>query len=85
VDSWFAWGFFDAVLQQKEWFSDYIFIDEAEQMLKKDPELKKEFETKKIAEPAFAKDHWNMLYWLYQRSPHYEKTHNRYPVFRIEK
>jgi hypothetical protein len=85
VDSWFTWGFFDAVLQQKEWFSDYIFIDEAEQMLKKDPELKKEFYAKKISDPAFAKDHWNMLYWLYQRSPHYEKTHNRYPVFRVEK
>ncbi|MBL0044861.1 MAG: hypothetical protein IPP33_10870 [Flavobacteriales bacterium] len=26
-DSYFAWGFFDSVLQQKEWFSDYAFED----------------------------------------------------------
>lgn len=85
TDSWFAWGFFDAVLQQKEWFSDYIFIDEAEQILKKDAALKKEFEDKKTTDASFAKDEWAMLEWLYRRSPHYELSHNRYPVYRLEK
>jgi hypothetical protein len=84
VDSWFAWGFFDAVLQQKEWYGDYIFIDEAEQMLKKDPALKKEFDAKKNADPAFAKDQGQMLTWLYQRSKYYEPSHNRCPAYRIE-
>ncbi len=85
VDSWFTWGFFDAILQQKEWFSDYIFIDEAEQMLKNNASLKNEFESKKAADPAFAGDSWAMLTWLYQRSLHYEPSHNRYPVYRLEK
>ncbi len=84
VDSWFAWGFFDAILQQKEWYSDYIFIDEAELMLKNEAKLKKEFDELKNTNPAFAKDSDQMLEWLYKRSKHYELSHNRYPVYRLE-
>src|SRR6185312_1067922 len=41
VDSFFAWNFFDSVLGEKEYFSDYVFEDVAADLLKKDPELKK--------------------------------------------
>lgn len=82
VDSYFAWNFFDSILQQKEWFSDYIFEEKAEEMLTKNPELREEFEAKKAAEPEFAESHWWMLYWLYQRSEHFENSFNRYPVYR---
>lgn len=84
VDSYFAWNFFDSMLQQKEWFSDYIFEDEAEDMLTNNPGLSEEFEAKKAAEPQFAESHWWMLYWLYQRSEHFENSFNRYPVFRFD-
>jgi hypothetical protein len=83
VDSYFAWNFFDSMLQQKEWFSDYIFEDDAEQMLTNNPELREEFDAKKAADPAFAENHWWMLYWLYQRSEHFEDSFNRYPVYRF--
>ena len=36
-DSWFAWNFLDAILNQKEYFSAYVFEDLADQMLNSDP------------------------------------------------
>ena len=82
-DSFFAWNFFDAVLQQKEWFSDYIFEEKAEEILKADPKLKAELESKKKADKAFAENNRAQLYFIYMHSPYYEKSHNRYPVVGI--
>jgi hypothetical protein len=83
VDSWFAWGFFDAILQEKEWFSDYVFEEKAEEILKSNSSLKMEFETKQKQDTAFAKDPASQLYFIYQHSPYFEKTFKRYPVARI--
>ncbi len=84
VDSFFAWNFFDSILQQKEWFSDYVFEDQAEQMLGDNESLRTEFEAKKLIDEEFAASHWWQLYWLYQRSENYENTFNRYPVYRVD-
>lgn len=83
ADSYFNWNYFDAILQQKEWFSAYVFEDEAAEMLKNDPALKKEFEAKKSNDPEFANSDFAQLYFLYQRSDHYERTVNKYPVTRF--
>jgi len=83
-DAFFAWNFFDAVLQQKEHFSDYIFEDEAAEMLERNAELRKKLEAKKKTDPAFAKDSRAQLDFIYRNSPYYEPEHMRYPVFRIE-
>jgi len=80
VDSYFAWNYFDAILQQKEWFSAYVFEDEAAEMLKNDSQLAAEFDTKKASDSAFAASSFAQLYFLYKRSPNYERTVNRYPV-----
>jgi hypothetical protein len=82
-DSFFAWNFFDSVLQQKEWFSDYIFEERAEELLKSDPQLKKEFESVLASDKDLQNNHWNQLYWLYRHSPYFEQTVNRYPVYRL--
>lgn len=82
-DSFFAWNFFDGILQQKEWFSDYIFEEKAEELLATDPQLKAEFEAERARDAKFAADHWAQLNFIYQRSVYKEKTHNRYPVVRI--
>jgi hypothetical protein len=82
-DSFFAWGFFDSVLQQKEYFSSYVFEDIAAELLEKDPALRKAFEERKANDPDFAKDARAQLYWVYQRSPHYEPGHRLYPVGRL--
>lgn len=84
VDGFFAWNFFDGVLQQKEWFSDYAFEPIAKRLLEENKELKNEFEDKKRMDSTFASDNFAQLYYIYKRSPYFEKTANRYPVYRIE-
>ncbi|MBK7268774.1 MAG: hypothetical protein IPI07_04460 [Flavobacteriales bacterium] len=82
-DSYFAWGFFDSVLQQKEWFSDYVFEDVATHLLAKDPALKAELEAKRAADPEFAKDALAQLAFVFERSPYMEPGYRRYPVCRV--
>ena len=85
VDSYFAWNFFDGILQQKEWFSPFSFEDEAVKLLNDDSRLKVDFQNKMKSDEDFAKSQWEQLFFIYQRSPYYEKTHNRYPVARLIK
>jgi hypothetical protein len=82
-DSFFAWNFFDGILQQKEWFSDYVFEEKADSILRGNVLLKQELEAQKKTDTAFAKNGWAQLNWVYQRSGYKEITHNRYPVGRL--
>lgn len=82
VDSYLAWNYFDAILQQKEWFSAYVFEDEAKEILDKNPTLKKSFEERKKSDAEFASSSFAQLYFIYKGSDHYEPSHNRYPVTR---
>jgi len=82
-DSWFAWNFFDGILMQKEYFSPYIFEDEAAEMLRNDPDLKAELEEKKNSDKKFAESAYAQLDFIYKKSKHYEPTHQRYPVMRV--
>ena len=83
VDSWFAWGFFDSILQQKEWFSSYVYEDKAAEILNSNWQLKKDFEIKQKSDSAFAADSFSQLYYIFKNSPDFEKTFKRYPVARI--
>ena len=83
-DSYFNWNFFDAILQQKEWYSSYVFEDKAAEYLESDTALKREFNIMKTQTPGFSENPQWQLYWVYQHSPHYEKEHMILPVFRIE-
>lgn len=85
VDSYFNWNFFDGILMQKEWFSDYVFEDLATEILESDKTLKERFTRKKIKEPEFARNSRTQLIWIYQNSPYYEQSHLRYPVYRLKK
>ena len=83
TDSFFNWNFFDTILQQKEGFSPYVWEDIAFEILQNNPELQKEFETKKIEDPLFAKNAYEQLDWIHKRSKYYEKAHLRYPILRL--
>jgi hypothetical protein len=83
-DSFFAWNFFDAVLQQKEGYTDYRWEEIAASVLKKDPVLKEKLEVKKEKDPKFAANSKEILDFIYKNSAFYEKTHLRYPVYRME-
>lgn len=82
-DSFFAWGFFDGILQQKEYFSSYVFEDIAAELLAKDPVMHKALEERKANDPAFAADARAQLDWVYKRSPYHEPGYRRYPVVRV--
>ena len=84
-DSFFAWNFFDAILQQKEGYSDYRWEDIAAEVLKNNPDLKQKLEAKKLADPDFAKNASAQLNFIYKNSPYYEPAHLRYPVYRLLK
>lgn len=84
TDAFIAWNFFDSALQQKEYFSSYVFEETAQSMLNADPALKTAFEAEKTQQGQ----DWSsraQLDWLYKRSPHFEGTASRYPIFSIPK
>ena len=83
TDSYFAWNFFDEILQQKEWFSSYIFEEMAEEILINNPSLKTNLDQKKKQDSTFANNHWAQLYFVYQHSTYFENTHQRYPIARL--
>ncbi|MGI4805213.1 MAG: M14 family zinc carboxypeptidase, partial [Janthinobacterium lividum] len=83
VDSFFAWNFFDSVLGEKEYFSDYVFEDVAANLLKKDSELKQKLEAEKAKNPELAKSAAAQLNFVYKNSPYFEPTFMRYPVARL--
>ena len=82
-DSFFRWNFFDSILDQREYFSPYVFEETAEKMLMEDEELRKEFEELKSNDEDFAKNARAQLYWLYKRSPNFEADYRLYPVMRV--
>ncbi len=84
ADSFFAWNFFDGILNQKEGFSDYVFEDVAAELLAKDPILQKKLEEKRAAESTFKNSAAAQLDFIYKNSPYYEPSHLLYPVARLD-
>jgi hypothetical protein len=85
TDSYFAWNYFDAVLQQKEGYSDYVFEETAAEYLQKDPALNEKLKQQQSADSSFAKSASAQLDFIYENSPWYEPAHMIYPVYRITK
>ncbi len=81
-DSFFAWNFFDAILQQKEGYSNYRWEDVAATYLQQNPDLRLKLEDKKKTDPTFAASADAQLNFVYKNSPWYEPAHLRYPVYR---
>jgi hypothetical protein len=82
-DSLAAWGFFNAMFEQKEYAERYIFEPIAREMLARDAALKAEFEKKLAEDSEFAADARARLQFLYRRSKYWDTSHQRYPVVRV--
>jgi hypothetical protein len=82
-DSYFAWNFFDPILNQKEGFSDYVFEETALEYLQKHPEAKTKLEQRRATDTAFAKSAEAHLNFVYQNSPYFEPVFMQYPVYRV--
>jgi hypothetical protein len=85
ADSYFAWNFFDAILEQKEGYSSYVFEDIAADYLKNNTELKNKLEQRRNADTAFAKNGRAQLNFVYENSPWFETDYLRYPAYRVVK
>jgi len=84
-DAFLAWNYFDGILQQKEYYSDYVFEDVAVQLLERDANLKKLLNDKKATDTAFANNGAAQLDFVYRHSPYFEQEFMRYPVYRVER
>ncbi len=82
-DSYFNWNYFDAILQPKEGFSDYVFEPVAADILESDKDLKQEFEKKKASDSIFATQHQAQLQFIYRRSKYAEPDYMKYPIYRL--
>jgi hypothetical protein len=81
--SFLYWGFFDAIFEQKEYAENYVLEPLAAKMLARDTALKEEFEKKKAADPAFAKNPDAILNWFYNKSSYRDPAKDIYPVGKI--
>jgi hypothetical protein len=84
VDSFFAWNFFDSMLGEKEYFSDYVFEDKAADLLKKDPALKQKLDGSQSKRPTNWQQCIRRSCFLYHKTRLGSKKHiMRYPVGRF--
>ncbi len=84
LDSFWAWGFFNATLVSAEEPEEYVMEPMARRMLEQDPKLKAEFEQKLKSDKAFAADGSARLEWFYKHTPFYDANAWGYPVGRVE-
>ena len=84
ADSFFAWNFFDGILNQKEGYSGYVFEDVAAEVLKNNPDLKKKLAEKRQADPKFAASAQAQLEFVYKNTDYFEPSYRLYPVGRIK-
>ena len=85
-DAFLVWNFFDSTLQQKEYYSAYVFEDEAKSLLDNDPDLRQRFDIAVARDSTLAASPSNQIRWLYEQSNHFEGVGgvvNMYPVFKI--
>ncbi|NLP57581.1 M14 family metallopeptidase [Lutibacter sp. B1] len=83
TDSFFNWNFFDTILQQKEYYSAYVFEDIAEEYLRNNFILKLNFDEKMKSDSEFAKNPREQLDYVYKNSPHYEKAYLKLPIYKV--
>lgn len=81
-DSYFAWNFFDGILNAREWYSNYNYEDIAAQYLEENPQLKKELEKKQATDTVFANNADAQLTFIFNASPYKDRDFMRYPVGR---
>lgn len=77
------WNVFDAVLQAKEGFSDYVFEDTAMALLNRLPDLKAQWDSTVMENPDILNHQGESLQWIYQHSNYFEPRYRLLPVYRI--
>jgi hypothetical protein len=71
------------VFERKEYMEDYVLEGVAEKMLA-DPAIKRAFDERLAADPAFAKSPRARLDFFYKRHPAWDEQLNLVPVFKMD-
>jgi hypothetical protein len=82
-DSLASWGFFDSVLEQKEYAEGYVLEALARTMLDADAALGRDFEVRLAQDAAFRASPEARLEFFYRRSPYWDQRVGAYPVVRL--
>ena len=82
-DSLIAWGFFNAIFEQKEYGESYVLEKLAREMMAADPVLSKEFWGKVASDASFAGSAYDRLQFFYKRSRYWDPHMDIYPVGRV--
>lgn len=77
------WGFFNSILEQKEYSETYVMEKMAREMLAADPQLKKEFEETVKNNPEYKDKQYEMLNWFYVRSNYKDINYKVYPIGKV--
>jgi hypothetical protein len=83
-DSLVSWGFFATAFERKEYMEAYVAEDVAEQMLKSDPAVRREFEKRLSEDAEFARNPNARLDFFYRRHSSWDERYNLYPVYRVD-
>jgi hypothetical protein len=83
-DSLAAWGFFNAVFEQKEVMDDSLVEAAAREMITRDPALKQAFEARLRSDPAFAQSPLARLRFFAMRHPSWDRRLNLVPIYRVD-
>ena len=81
-DSFISWGFFNPIFQRTEYIEAYVMEPTMKKMLEESPELQKEFDQKKAADPVFATNPNAIYTWFYSKTKYYDERYLLYPVGR---
>lgn len=83
--SFFSWGFFNATLEDGEWFNLYAFEELFHDKLLENDSLRMGFEEMKVSDPEFATDPLAQLQYLYEQLPRPKVINSAeiYPISRI--
>ncbi len=83
TDALIGWGFFNTIFEDREYFEEYVMEPLAQEMLKSQPVIKKEFNERLATDSLFAASPRQRLYFFYERSPFFDAEKNLYPIARV--
>jgi hypothetical protein len=83
-DSFAAWGFLNAHLEQKEYMEPYVAESIAHTLLGQTPGLQEEFDRRLNDDPIFAANPRARLEFFLRRHSSWDSQLNLYPVFRVD-
>jgi hypothetical protein len=78
-----SWGFFNSIMERKEYAETYVMEKIAREMIAKNPDLLNEFEEWKKDNPEQAKSQWIQTMWFFEKTPYWDREKDVYPIGRI--